>query len=279
MKARKAAIAAAAVLALAGAAFYFGPPAISDYAASHLQTVQAGMTNEQIDAIQYPALAWGAQHVAGLTQRAMLLPEDFKTGMDPVPANSSAQTRADLDAMLKMQEEERTPEQVAAISFENEVSSVIDIFVKNGLFDKTKYPNTLEILNVAVKEVSHFIYVEKAHYNRARPVQLEPKLTTVIPTPRHAAYPSGHAGQSWTVALILSSLDPANKDKYEQLAIDIAHRREIAGVHYPADSAAGRQLATNVAAAMMEKEIFHAFYLKAKKEWTGTELSLSATGQ
>ena len=35
-------------------------------------------------------------------------------------------------------------------------------------------------------------------------------------------------------------------DEYKKLAIDIAHRREIAGVHYPGDSEAGRVLGQNL---------------------------------
>jgi len=74
-----------------------------------------------------------------------------------------------------------------------------------------------------------------------------------IEVPGHAAYPSGHATEAYSIAYILKVvLDraasdtvvvPSQPDPLTRLAQRIARNREILGLHYPSDSEAGRRLA------------------------------------
>lgn len=63
--------------------------------------------------------------------------------------------------------------------------------------------------------------------------------------PGHPSYPSGHASLAYTWAFILERVvQDANKvQAAKDLAQAVAHRREVAGLHYPFDSAAGERLA------------------------------------
>lgn len=225
------------------------------------------MTVEAFDALRFPDKDWSPVLLQIAKNGPAVLPADFDVQIDPPTGNSSAETRAELDAMLVMQAEERSPEQQAKILQEHTLPSPTHNFTVDGLFNPAQYPETNKLLDIVNKEVGYFIMREKVRFQRARPTQLESKLTTVIDIPPHSAYPSGHAGQSYAVALILAEMDPARRDEYLQHSVDIGHRREIAGVHYPADSVAGRALATTVVAALLKEPSLQDLIANAKKEF------------
>jgi hypothetical protein len=100
----------------------------------------------------------------------------------------------------------------------------------------------------------------KRHFRAPRPAQIYPALMPVVATPRHPAYPSNHAFQSHLVHELLGPiLLETNPDgttaphgivePARDLAARIARNREIAGVHFEADSAAGAALAAKLGVA------------------------------
>lgn len=153
--------------------------------------------------------------------------------------------------------------------YENSSLNVYQIFEHEGLIPENNY-KTIEFLHLVDNDFTYFILALKKHFSRPRPTQLaEPvtgqKLSHIIPIPGHASYPSAHSGQTYIMALILSELDPENADIYKQFSIDVAHRREIAGVHYTSDSKAGRQLARDVLTVFKKLPAFNKklTYIKA----------------
>jgi hypothetical protein len=87
-----------------------------------------------------------------------------------------------------------------------------------------------------------------------RPFQLSPQIQPMIPTPGHGSWPSGHATESYVVAVLLQSLlqnvngnGSAYGEQLQRLAARVATNRVVAGVHYPVDSAVGRLLGTALA--------------------------------
>jgi hypothetical protein len=102
----------------------------------------------------------------------------------------------------------------------------------------------------------------KGKFNRPRASRLYPALMPPIEVPGHASYPSGHATQAYLIAQCLELVMPAQASEAYQpgtslpipakdfklgplyrLAERIARNREVLGLHYPSDSAAGRILA------------------------------------
>lgn len=219
------------------------------------------------DSTLFPREDWSPALLRIVEEGPTVLPADFDVKIPPPPKNTSAETRADLDALLLMQEKERERLVVKKILLENNLPSPILCFSMEGLYDSASHPETERLLTLVNSEVGYFLMREKAKYQRARPTQLEPKLTTLFKIPPHASYPSGHAGQSHAIALVLSVLDPAHRDAYMKLAYDVGHRREIAGVHFPGDSAAGRTLADTVVSAMLADPSLQPSIERAKKEF------------
>jgi hypothetical protein len=93
----------------------------------------------------------------------------------------------------------------------------------------------------------------KRHFKAPRPAQIYPALTPIVPTPRHPSYPSNHSFQSHLIADMLAAIlqekdKPAHgiAEPAKAFAHRIARNREIAGVHFSADSEAGKWLAAQM---------------------------------
>lgn len=224
----------------------------------------AALSHSNAFANEYPKLAeitfdeasWAPDLLSIIDKGTMILPADTDFKLDPPPANDSEDVAKELDFLKEITKTERTPETMQRIEWENKGVAAIDIFTQEGLFLAGDNTKTRALIDMVDKDHSYFIMKYKHQFNRARPSQLAPDLELAIPNPRHAAYPSGHASQTYMVALILTYMDPENKDRYFAMAHDIAHRREIAGVHYPSDSAAGVALAQEVFDAFMALPVF-----------------------
>ena len=112
--------------------------------------------------------------------------------------------------------------------------------------DKTA---TKDLLLTMLKEAWQPMFYFKQLFNRGRPYQCcDLPLDPMFPWPDrrypgHPSYPSGHATQSHLVALIYASMFPQLRDDLIKAAAGIAHRRVVAGLHFPSDSDAGVKLA------------------------------------
>lgn len=150
--------------------------------------------------------------------------------------------------------------------------TVIGYFQHIVPFSYISHPWTLRLLHAALR-IGQFVAMHhKAVFNRPRPSQLAPALLPPIAVPQHPAYPSGHATEAYLIAHclnavmvdtagdpLLEKLHPAStsapggmvRNAAFEMADRIARNREVLGVHYPSDSAAGRELASDTFARML----------------------------
>jgi hypothetical protein len=117
-------------------------------------------------------------------------------------------------------------------------------------FNLRSRPATVYLCTAALRIGSFQAMHYKYKYNRVRPSRLSPRLMPPIEPPGHASFPSGHATQARLIALCLEAvmpgaIIPAQPDQgpLRQMADRIARNREVLGLHYRSDSAAGKQLA------------------------------------
>lgn len=137
------------------------------------------------------------------------------------------------------------------------------------MLDDPGNANTRALLYRVVTWSRPFILHFKAHYQRARPAQLEPRLYPMVDFPRHASYPSGHSTQSHLIALIVGPVT-RRKDITEALwakADRIAQNCEYAGIHYPSDSAAGVKLAEQLVPVFLNDDENGPTIAEAKRDW------------
>lgn len=212
--------------------------------------------------------------------------EELKNSLQ-FPANSSDQTRAELDYLLEW-EKKRTPEQERRSS---EVLAPIgywphaDILKTHRQHERNlehlfyegrtvlgdhvtakKYPATAKLLKGITKDMRLMEFTVKYHLLRARPYHLEPKLNPLarISSPSFA---SGHTLWAYIQAFAWSELVPKKRKEFLEVAYEVGESREIMGIHYPSDEEAARVLAHRMLVAMSKNPTFVADLKKAKEEW------------
>lgn len=198
-----------------------------------------------------------------------LLPKDWATRvvLPSPPANRSPRTAKEVEYLLDLQAK-RTPADEAAIRKEAEFAGMH--FGKHGsmdLLDVAKRPWTARLMDAGAKQLNPLLFKLKLRFDRVRPSILDPRLKPVMKVPGHPAYPSGHAAQAFFIAYLLAELDPPHREVYLGDATTIAKRREIAGFHYPSDTAAGGLLARQVLDLLLAQKQFSDLLEKAREEW------------
>jgi len=205
-----------------------------------------------------------------------------KFSIPDFPANSSAQTRAELDYLLQLQQQ-RSEEDVRASLFYAGVYYRTSIqprekdyakFQRNLFhigrsigtwFNADSLPLTAALVANVWKDAEYIIWKYKNYFIRIRPYKLEPRLKNLEET-NWAAYPSGHATNSYVNAYLYSELLPEFSSFFIKDAYDMAHSREIIGVHYPSDSESGRILAWQIVQRLLATEKFKKDFAAAKDE-------------
>lgn len=225
-----------------------------------------------LNEIKFLERNWLPKLLLILENGPVLLSESTEFEVESPSKNASRKTKKELVYLHEIAKTERTPEAMKRIEYENSGESAHNMFLNEGLIDPDNY-KTLLLMEMIDNDHMYFILERKKHYSRPRPSEIDPTLKTAIDNPPHPAYPSGHAGQTYINALVLAEFDPENADVYKQFAIDVAHRREIAGVHYPSDSKAGRKLAVDVLAKLRAIPIFEKKFQDAKLSYIKPDLS------
>ncbi|PVY41362.1 phosphatase PAP2 family protein [Pontibacter virosus] len=196
-----------------------------------------------------------------------------KFKLKPFPANSSAETRSELDFLLHLQktrnaEAVNRTETMANVYFDPFTTNPADADYTRNLsslfyigrdlgpwFNPEKLPITSRVLQNVIQDATYYIFSLKADFNRPRPYQLDSRLDN-LEAPGHASYPSGDASTSYVHAFILSYIFPEYKDHFAGIASDMAFSRETRGVHYPSDSEAGKEFARQFMDELMESRKF-----------------------
>jgi len=156
----------------------------------------------------------------------------------------------------------------------------IEIYFQGLLaYNGASHPNTYRLVEIAQRVGQFQAMYYKWEYQRPRPGQLCPALMPPIDVPGHAAYPSGHATGAYLIAYCLREVmpkvagSPASSNDQEgtpllRLAQRIARNREVLGLHYPSDTAAGIVLAGQTFKLLMECKEVKILKKRAQDEWT-----------
>jgi hypothetical protein len=147
-----------------------------------------------------------------------------------------------------------------------------DAYFQGALaFTRATHPCTNFLFQGAMRAAEFVSMYYKNLYQRARPWQLWPELMPPIQVPGHASFPSGHATQAYTCAKVLQTVAaavvPSVIDITTRLAQRIARGREVLGVHYPSDSAAGLLLSGEIATVYMGCPTVARLVTAAQQEW------------
>jgi hypothetical protein len=111
--------------------------------------------------------------------------------------------------------------------------------------------------------VEPVIFINKRRFMRIRPWRVcGAKVVPMFPRteasedrlyPGHPSYPSGHATMAYVWAYLLKRCGADRKDQLAGIAAQIGKNREIAGVHFASDTAAGEALAKTIVGQMLDR--------------------------
>lgn len=190
---------------------------------------------------------------------------DLVTVLGPPPASDSQQGQEDLQAVIEAQRA-RTAESIA----EAKTNTCFSIFafsnVMGPAFQRAKLPFTVAFFQRVFDDGMHGVAAAKKAFNRSRPFIADKQITTVVPQPANASYPSGHATFAYMTAILLASMVPEKAPAIFTRAAVFAHSRLVAGVHYPSDLAAGRVAAAVIDNVLLHDDAFNADLAKARTE-------------
>ena len=100
---------------------------------------------------------------------------------------------------------------------------------------------------MAMNDATIATWESKYYYNRARPSEMDHKLTTAAAVPNSPSYPSEHAATAWAAATVLAYLLPGEATAFQHMAEEAGKSRVFAGLQYPSDYEAGAELGRRVA--------------------------------
>jgi hypothetical protein len=123
---------------------------------------------------------------------------------------------------------------------------IIDRLIDTYGVSAARAARILACTQAAINDAFVMTWYYKYKWLVARPNQLDPHLETIVCTPRHPSYPSGHAAVAGCAEVMLSYFFPGEKHHLRKLAEECADSRLYAGVHFPIDNteglAIGRQM-------------------------------------
>jgi acid phosphatase (class A) len=263
-------------------------PVFDHYKQLSALSTQINPGRSGMDTIHYPPKEYGSSSIYLIVEPYYLTAqqvEALKTSVEP-PANSSDQTRKELDYLLQLQQG-RTPEQVKRVEFLGAIGywpstdlipshpeyaqNLKDLFfegceVLGATCTTDRYPKTAKLLKGIMRDMRIMEFTIKYHYNRPRPYHLEPNLKplTRIGSPSFA---SGHTLWAFLQAYTWSELLPHHRNEFIKLAEEIRRSREILGIHYPSDNEAARKISHKMLTYYFTNEEFLRDFEAASVEW------------
>jgi acid phosphatase (class A) len=208
-------------------------------------------------------------------------PDDFK--LPEPPANSSAQTRAELEFLVEL-EKYRTEEDIRRCHYMSGIFYDLNVHPGDSTYEQNRknlfyigrsigtwftpetLPLTADLMANVWRDANYFIWALKYKYARIRPYMLEPKLKN-LEKAGAPSYPTGTATDSYILAYIYQELAPEFTDIFVKDAYDMSQSREIIEVHYPSDVEGSRILARQFVNKLFQNKKFLSDFERVKKEW------------
>jgi len=190
------------------------------------------------------------------TWKPFLIDSVTKFECPPPPANSDPETARDMDEIILVLNNRTSYSDHIVYKWAQDQPAHWFVLQLEELLERYQWSPPREarakaIFFSAIYDSLIACFKEKYRYLRARPVHLEPALPTVISTPRHPSYPSGHAALAGAADAVLRYFFPENVAEYSDLLPEVNNARVWAGIHFRGDQNAGAMLGARVAEAVL----------------------------
>lgn len=109
------------------------------------------------------------------------------------------------------------------------------------------------VVALAVADAVTSVFDSKYTYQVRRPFMMDPTLITIMPTPNHPSYPSGHSTLSKAATTVLRHYFPADTEYFDAQALEAGMSRVWGGIHYMMDHESGARMGEQVGTLAIEK--------------------------
>jgi PAP2 superfamily len=124
----------------------------------------------------------------------------------------------------------------------------------------------LALVHAAMQDAVVVAWGSKIAYGRPRPSQLDPTLAVALPVPSSSSYPSEFAAATTAAAEVLAYVFPDRAQVLRGKAEQAIRSRQLAGLEFPSDAVAGREIGMQIAALAIERGKIDG----SDRKWTGT---------
>ena len=213
---------------------------------------------------------WQQRHRIILSKAPVYLDDDWdsRIRLPSPPDDTSLRTQAELEYLLMLQE---TRDKAAVKQLRLEVVTNNFTFgpYSFGMLTSSQLPLTRKMFESAMDDFAVVVFSLKSSFDRVRPSFLDGSVHPPISVPAHPSYPSAHAGQSHMIVFLMEALGIARPviEQCLQDACMISKRREMGGLHYPSDTAAGVLVARQFVDVLLQNPDFVTLLDDAKAEW------------
>ena len=186
--------------------------------------------------------------------------------LPPPPAIDSAVTKAELDALVQIQNSRTKTQSDRAVADDAEdVWRFADVF-GNASFTKEKLPVFTAFFDRIVATEPAVVDPAKDTWKRPRPYMADSRINPLLKKKTSGAYPSGHTTVGTLMALVLADMVPELRGPLMARAAEYADNRMVAGMHYATDLDAGKRAATAILAVLQTKASFLKSFQAAQAE-------------
>ena len=176
----------------------------------------------------------------------------------PPPPDASS-TKGELEWLRGLEPIRKNPQISEQIAFWDAGSPSyrwIDLISKRAIAGQslTGYAHRVQTyVAMAMYDATIATWDSKYAYNRPRPNEVDPSLTTAVLTPRSPSYPSEYAATAQAAAAVLAYFLPLEAQSFQALAEEAGRSRLYAGTEFPSDYSAGLALGRKVADRVIER--------------------------
>jgi acid phosphatase (class A) len=179
----------------------------------------------------------------------------FAYHLDGAPKAGSLEDEKDYQTLLSLQES-RTEEDCARGSTEVKITLGSFYGPPYGPLTAKEVAEYSHLFIVLSKDAWPLINQTKENFKRVRPFNAHSDLKPCVKKETSFSYPSAHAAISAYYKHVLEIIFPERKDAIKQRAEQIAHDRNLVGVHYPSDVRDGKKLGDQIYAYLAKDENF-----------------------
>jgi hypothetical protein len=213
--------------------------------------------------------------------RPLILESADMFHVPPPAANSSARTMQDMEEIATALNNRTCYTDYIVFKWANEqpgrwAAEIMDELMERYGWDAPTTARAEAILYAAMYDALLTTWHEKYRYLRPRPALLEPSLPTVILTPKHPSYPSGHGTYVAAADAVLRRFFPEDESEYGYIVSEANNARVWAGVHFREDQIAGNVIGRQVADAVLQKVHLNGSPGDRSKRVLGQPLATSA---